>query len=78
MKFLTHKVTLQSSHPKFKKNVLDRGISMKFLISRISVQSSYPNFQKNICLAKNGTNFQFSNFSQKLQKTKMLISRKLC
>ena len=49
-----------------------------FLISRISVQSSYPNFQKNICLAKNGTNFQFSNFSQKLQKTKMLISRKLC
>ena len=60
------------------KTVLDRAISTKFLTRRVSLQSSYPNFEKNFCLAKNGGHFEFSNFSQKLQNIKMLISRKPC
>ena len=48
----------------------------KFLTPRVSLQSSYPNFQKKNFLAKNGGHFEFSNFSQKLQNIKMLISRK--
>ena len=59
------------------KTVLDRAISTKFLTHRVSLQSSHANFQK-ICLAKNGGHFEFSNFSQKLQNIKMLISRKPC
>ena len=62
----------------FSKTVLDRAISTKFLTRRVSLQSSYPNFEKNFCLAKNGGHFEFSNFSQKLQNIKMLISRKPC
>ena len=57
------------------KTMLDRGISTKFLVRRVSLQSSPPNFQKNFCLAKNGGHFEFSKFSQKLQNTKMLISK---
>ena len=101
-KFLTHRVSLQSSHANFQKNfvlpkmaailnfrifrkiakrknayisktVLDRAISTKFLTHRVSLQSSYPNFEKKFCLAKNGGHFEFSNFSQKLPNTKMLI-----
>ena len=34
-------------------------------------------FQKKFCLAKSGGPFEFSNFLEKLQNTKMLISRKL-
>ena len=60
------------------KTVLDRAISKKFLTHRVSLQSSYPNFEKNFCLAKNGGHFEFSNFSQKLKKIKMVISRKPC
>ena len=61
------------------KTVLDRAISMgKFLTRRISLRSTFPNFQKIFCLAKNGGHFEFSKFSQKLQNTKMLISRKPC
>ena len=56
--------------------MLDRAISTKFLTHRVSLQSSYPNFQKKFCLSKNGGHFEFSNFSQKLQNIKMLISRK--
>ena len=33
---------------------------------------------KIFCLGKNGGHFEFSNFSQKLQNIKMLISRKAC
>ena len=44
----------------------------------LTKQSSHPNFQKKICLTKTGGHFEFSNFSQKLQNTKMLISQKLC
>ena len=60
------------------KTVLDRAISTKFLTRRNALQSSFPNLQKNFCLAKNGSHFEFSKFSQKLQNTKMLISRKPC
>ena len=60
------------------KTVLDRAISTKFLTHRVSLQSSHANFQKNFCLAKNGGHFEFSNFSQKLQNIKMLISQKPC
>ena len=38
----------------------------------------FSQFSKNFCLAKNGGHFEFSNFSQKLQNIKMLISRKPC
>ena len=37
-------------------------------------------FSKNFCPAKNGSHFEFSNFSQKSQNTKMFVhvSGKLC
>ena len=57
--------------------MLDRAISTKFLTHRVSLQSSYPNFEKKFSLAKNGGHFEFSNFSQKLQNIKMLISKTL-
>ena len=60
------------------KTVLDRAISTKFVIRRVSLQSSHAYLKKRICLAKNGGHFEFSNFSQKLQNIKMLISRKPC
>ena len=107
MKFLTHRVSLQSSYRNFEKifvspkmaailnfqifakiakhkntyiskTVLDRAISTKFLTHRLSLQSSHAYFQKKFYLAKNGGHFEFSNFSQKLQNIKMLISRKPC
>ena len=53
------------------KTVLDRVILTKFL-------SGHPNFSKKKSVAHNGGHFEFSNFSQKLQNTKMLISRKPC
>ena len=56
------------------KTVLDRVISMKFLNHRLSLQSSHATFQKNFVSPKNGGHFEFSNFLQKLQNTKMLIS----
>ena len=60
------------------KTVLDRAISTKFLTHRVSLQSSHAYLKKKICLAKNGGHFKFSNFSQKLQNIKMLISWKPC
>ena len=60
------------------KTLLDRTISMKFLTHRVYLQSSHANFQKKFCLAQNGGHFEFSNFLQKLQNIKMLISQKPC
>ena len=91
-KFLILRVSLQSNHANFQKKifsqkmaailnyrifrkiakhknayisktVLDRAISPKFLTHRVSLQSSHGNFRI---------------FAQKLQNTKMLISRKPC
>ena len=59
------------------KTLLDRAISTKFLTHRVSLESSHAYFQK-ICLVKSGGHFEFSNFSQKLQNIKMLMSRKSC
>ena len=106
-KFLTHRVSLESSHANFQKKnfsqkmaailnfrifrkiakhknayisktVLDRAISTKFLTHRLSLQSSHANFQKNVVLPKMVAIFNFRIFAQKLQNTKMLISRKPC
>ena len=104
-KFLTRRISLQSSHAYFQKKIfsrqkwrpfcifeffakiakhknayisktlLDRAISTKFLTHRVSLQSSHVYFQKNFVSAKMAT---ISNFSQKLQNIKMLISRKPC
>ena len=59
------------------KTVLDRAISTKFLTHRVSLQSSHANFQK-IVLPKMAAILNFRIFAQKLQNTKMLISRKPC
>ena len=106
-KFLTHRVSLESSHANFQKKnfsqkmaailnfrifrkiakhknayisktVLDRAILTKFLTHRVSLQSSHTNFQKNVLLPKMAAIFYFRIFAQKLQNTKMLISRKPC
>ena len=53
------------------KTVLDRAISTKFWPTGYLCRL-------NFCLTKNGCHFEFSNFSQKLQNTKMLIFRKPC
>ena len=43
------------------------------------ISAEWPSqFSKKLCLAENGGHFEFSNFSQKLQNTKMLVSRKPC
>ena len=60
------------------KTVLDRAISTKFLTHRVSLQSGYANFQKNFILPKMAAILNFRVFAQKLQNTKMLISRKPC
>ena len=60
------------------KTLLDRAISTKFLTRRVSLRSSFPNFQKNFVSPKMAAIFEFLKFSQKLQNTKMLISRKPC
>ena len=107
MKFLTHRVSLKSSHANFQKKiflqkmaailnfqifrkiakhknayisktVLDRAISPKFLTHRVFLQSSHANFQKKFVLPKMAAIFTFRIFAQKLQNTKMLISRKPC
>ena len=53
------------------KTVLDRAISTKCL-------SSHANFQKKFVLPKMAAILNFRIFAQKLQNTKMLISRKPC
>ena len=103
MKFLTRRVSLQSSYPNFPKKfvspkmaailnfrifckncktqkclyilktVLDRAISTKFFTHRVSLQSSHPNFQNIFASQKMAA---ILNFLQKLQNTKMDISRK--
>ena len=64
------------------KTVLDRAISTKFLTHRVSLQSSHANFQifnfQNFVLPKMAAILNFRIFTQKLQNTKMLISRKPC
>ena len=60
------------------KTVLDRAILTKFLSHRVSLQSSHANFQKNFILPKMAAILNFRIFAQKLQNTKMLISRKPC
>ena len=60
------------------KSVLDRAISTKFLTHWVSLQSSHANFQKNFVLPKMAAILNFRIFAQKLQNTKMLISRKPC
>ena len=106
-KFLTHRVSLQSSHANFQKKnfsqkmaailnfqsfrkiakhknasisktVLDRAISTKFLTHRVSLQSSHANFQKKNFSQKMAAILKFRIFAQKLQNTKMLISRTPC
>ena len=60
------------------KTVLDRAISAKFLTHRV-LQSNHANFQKKkFVLPKMAAILNFRIFAQKLQNTKMLISRKLC
>ena len=60
------------------KTVLDRAISTKFLTHSVALQSSHANFQKNFVLPKMAAILNFRFFAQKLQNTKMLISRKPC
>ena len=60
------------------KTVLDRAISTKFLAHRVSLKSSHASFQKNFVLPKMAAILNFRTFTQKLQNTKMLISRKPC
>ena len=60
------------------KTVLDRAISMKFLTHRVSLESNHANFQKKFILPKMAAILNFRIFAQKLQNTKMLISRKPC
>ena len=68
------------------KTVLDKVISTKFLTERfrrnlthrVSLQSSHANFQKNFLSPKMAAILNFRIFAQKLQNTKMLISRKPC
>ena len=60
------------------KTVLDRAILTKFLTHRVSLESSHANFQKNFILPKMAAILNFQIFAQKLQNTKMLISRKPC
>ena len=59
------------------KTVLDRAILTKFDPQGNSGEQMVQ-FSKMFCPAKNGGYFQFSNFSQKSQNTKMLVSRKSC
>ena len=54
--------------------VRDRAISSKFSTHRVSEHCTLGNFQKNFPLPKNGGHFEFSNFSQKWQNTKLLLS----
>ena len=49
----------------------DRAISSKFSTPRVSKQYTIPVFEK-IC--KNGGHFEFSNFSNKCENTKLLLS----
>ena len=103
MKFLSNRVSLQSSHTNFRqksfsqkmaailnfrifrkiakhknayisKTMLDRAILTKFLTHRVSLQSSHANFQ-NFILPKMAAILNFRIFAQKLQNTKMLISK---
>ena len=71
-KFLTHRVSLQSKN-RVRLSDFDE------ILDRQGISAELPSlFSKNFCLAQSGGHFQFSNFSQKLQNTKMLISRKPC
>ena len=54
------------------KTVYDRAILMIFLIHRVSLLINKHIFPKKVYLTKNGSHFEFSNFSQKLQKQKCL------
>ena len=54
--------------------VRDRAISLKLSSNRLSDQCIFGNFQKKFPLSKNGGLFEFSNFSQKWQNTKLLLS----
>ena len=60
------------------KTVLDRAILTKFLTHRVSLQNSHANLKKNFVLPKIAAILNFQIFAQKLQNTKMLISRKPC
>ena len=53
--------------------VRDRAISAKFLTHRVSKEGTLQ-FSKNFPLPKNGGHFEFSNFWQKWQNTKLLLS----
>ena len=52
----------------------DRAISSKFSTRRVCKEGTLCNFQKNFPLPKNGGHFEFSNFCQKWQNTKLLLS----
>ena len=72
LKIAKHKNTYIS------KTVLDRAISTNFLTHRLSLHSTHANFQKIFVLPKMAAILNFRIFTQKLQNTKMLISRKPC
>ena len=85
-KFLTHRVSLQSSHANFQKKIClpKNGGHFEFsnFCAKIAKRKnanisncSGSGLVKNFCLPKNGGHFEFSKF---LQNTKMLISRKPC
>ena len=52
----------------------DRAILSKFSAHRVSKECTNVNFQKNFPLPKNGGHFEFSNFCQKWENTKLLVS----
>ena len=54
--------------------VRDRAILSKFSAHRVSKECTNVNFQKNFALPKNGGHFEFSNFCQKWENTKLLVS----
>ena len=68
----------QKKNAYISKTVLDRAILTKSLTHRYRCRVAIPIFKKKISLAKNGDHFEFSNFSLKLQNTKMIISQKPC
>ena len=78
LNFRTFRKIAKHKNAYISKIVLDRAISTKFLTHRVSLQSSHTNFQKKFILPKMAAIFYFRIFAQKLQNTKMLISRKPC
>ena len=58
------------------KSLLDRAILTKFLTPRVCLHSSHPIFEKKFVSPKRVAILNIRIFLQKLQSTKILISRK--